>query len=52
MPNGGPLTADQLTRWLRAARLVRTGLEANGGICRSLLQVRHNLATDTQEVAG
>jgi metal-sulfur cluster biosynthetic enzyme len=49
MPNGGPLTAGQLTRWLRAARLVRTGLEANGGICRSLLQVRHNLTTDSEE---
>jgi metal-sulfur cluster biosynthetic enzyme len=50
--NGEPLTAGQLTRWLRAARLVRTGLEANGGICRSLLQVRHRLATDPEEVAG
>jgi metal-sulfur cluster biosynthetic enzyme len=49
LPNGEPLTADQLTRWLRAARLVRTSLEANGGICRSLLAVRHNLATDTEE---
>jgi hypothetical protein len=25
------------------ARLVRTGLEANGGICRSLLAVRHGV---------
>ena len=30
------------------ARLVRTSLEANGGICRSLLQFRHDLATDTR----
>lgn len=52
LPNGGPLTVDQLTRWLRAARLVRTSLEANGGICRSLLEFRHDLATETQEVAG
>ena len=36
-PNGEPRRADQLTRWLRAGRLVRTSLEANGGICRSLL---------------
>jgi metal-sulfur cluster biosynthetic enzyme len=50
LPNGEGLTADQLTRWLRAARLVRTGLEANGGICRSLLQVRHGLAIDPEEV--
>jgi metal-sulfur cluster biosynthetic enzyme len=49
LPNGQPLTADQLTRWLRAGRLVRTGLEANGGICRSLLAVRHNLSTDNEE---
>ena len=46
LPNGEPLTADQLTRWLRMARLIQTSLEANGGICRSLLQVRHNLATE------
>ena len=51
MPNGEPVALDQLTRWLRAARLVRTGLEANGGICRSLLAFRHNLESDEQEVA-
>ncbi|MGZ4246410.1 MAG: iron-sulfur cluster assembly protein [Solirubrobacteraceae bacterium] len=50
MPNGEPVPVDQLTRWLRAARLVRTGLEANGGICRSLLAFRHNLDPETQEV--
>ena len=48
-PNGAPLTADQLRHWLRAARLVRTSLEANGGICRSLLAFRHDLATDDTE---
>jgi metal-sulfur cluster biosynthetic enzyme len=52
LPNGEPLTADQLPRWRRMARLVQTSLEANGGICRSLLQVRHNLATESEEVAG
>jgi metal-sulfur cluster biosynthetic enzyme len=50
MPNGEPVAPDQLTRWLRAARLVRTSLEANGGICRSLLAFRHNLDPETQEV--
>ena len=50
MPNGEPVALDQLTRWLRAARLVRTSLEANGGICRSLLAFRHNLDPETQEV--
>ncbi len=49
---GTPVSADQLDRWLRMGRLVRTSLEANGGICRSLLQFRHNLAADPlQEVA-
>jgi metal-sulfur cluster biosynthetic enzyme len=50
LPGGEPLRADQVRRWLRMARLVRTSLEANGGICRSLLQVRHDLATESQEV--
>jgi hypothetical protein len=50
LPNGEAVTVDQLTRWLRAARLVRISLEANGGICRSLLAFRHNLTTDTEEV--
>jgi metal-sulfur cluster biosynthetic enzyme len=45
LPNGEPVA--DLSRWLRAARLTRTSLEVNGGICRSLLQVRHG-----QEVAG
>ncbi len=52
LPGGEPLAADQLTRWRRAARLVRTSLETNGGICRSLLEFRHNLAPDPEEVAG
>ncbi len=51
LPNGEPLTAGGLVRWLRMARLVATSLEANGGICRSLLQVRHDLATDPEEEA-
>jgi metal-sulfur cluster biosynthetic enzyme len=50
MANGEPLTAAEMQRWLRMARLVRTSLEANGGICRSLLGVRHNLATENEEV--
>ena len=51
LPNGDPVAAAQLARWLRGAQLVRVGLEANGGICRSLLQFRHDLATDPEEVA-
>ncbi len=49
LPNGEPLTADGLTRWLRMARLIATSLETNGGICRSLLQFRHDLATEPEE---
>ena len=42
LPDGAPITAAALPRWLRIARLVRTSLEANGGICRSLLAVRYD----------
>ncbi len=51
LPNGEPLAAAELDRWLRMARLVRTSLDVNGGICRSLLQIRHGLAADPQEVS-
>jgi metal-sulfur cluster biosynthetic enzyme len=50
-PNGEPLAAHELKQWLRAARLVRTSLDVNGGICRSLLKTRHRPAPDAQEVA-
>jgi metal-sulfur cluster biosynthetic enzyme len=50
LPGGQPLTAGDLDRWLRTARLVRTSLEANGGICRELLQFRYGLAADSGEV--
>src|ERR1700735_3322887 len=42
-PNGEAVAPDQLDRWLRGSRLVRVSLEANGSICRGLLQGRHNL---------
>jgi hypothetical protein len=51
-PNGAPLAAGALQRWLRMAWLSRASLETNGGICRSLLQFRHDLASDpSYEVA-
>ena len=50
-PGGEAVPMGDLARWLRMGRLVRTSLEANGGICRSLLQFRHNLAADPEEVA-
>jgi metal-sulfur cluster biosynthetic enzyme len=51
LPSGQPLAAGELPRWLRTARLVRIGLEVNGGICRSLLRFRHGVAVvDPEEV--
>jgi metal-sulfur cluster biosynthetic enzyme len=47
-PDGRPIAPGDLRHWLRIARLVRTSLEANGGICRSLLRVRYEL----EEVAA
>ena len=49
LPTGEPIAADELTRWLRTARLVRMSLEVNGGICRSLLRVRHGIEIDDPE---
>ncbi len=51
-PDGEPIAAGELRRWLRIARLVRLSLETNGGICRSLLRVRYDLAADPEEVAA
>jgi metal-sulfur cluster biosynthetic enzyme len=48
-PSGEAVSAQDMQRWLRMGKLVRTSLEANGGICRSLLQFRHALAADPQE---
>jgi metal-sulfur cluster biosynthetic enzyme len=48
-PSGEPVAAGQLTRWLRTARLIRMSLEVNGGICRSLLRVRHGVEIDDPE---
>ncbi len=49
LPNGEPLAADGLERWLRMASLVATSLEANGGICRSLLAVRYDIENESEE---
>jgi metal-sulfur cluster biosynthetic enzyme len=51
LPDGTPIAARELTHWMRMARLVRTSLEANGGICRSLLRVRYEIP-DPEEVAA
>jgi metal-sulfur cluster biosynthetic enzyme len=52
LADGDPVGNGELTRWLRMARLVRTSLEANGGICRSLLAARHGLPDHQQEVSS
>jgi metal-sulfur cluster biosynthetic enzyme len=50
--DGAPIAETDLTMWLRRARLVSLSLETNGGLCRSLLQVRHGVPDPTQEVAA
>ena len=50
-PDGSPVTADGLATWLRMAGLVRTSLEANGGICRSLLAVRYAIPEPEEAAA-
>jgi metal-sulfur cluster biosynthetic enzyme len=49
--DGAALDAADLSTWLRRARLVGLSLESNGGICRSLLRVRHGVPDPTQETA-
>jgi metal-sulfur cluster biosynthetic enzyme len=49
LPTGEPISAGELTRWLRTARLVRLSLEVNGGICRSLLRVHRRIQIDDPE---
>jgi metal-sulfur cluster biosynthetic enzyme len=49
--DGSALTAADLPTWLRRARLVSLSLETNGGLCRSLLQVRYG-CPDHEEVAA
>jgi metal-sulfur cluster biosynthetic enzyme len=51
-PNGEPLAADELTLWLRKARLVRTSLDVNGSICRSLLEIRSRRGAELEEVGA
>jgi metal-sulfur cluster biosynthetic enzyme len=49
LPNGEPVPAAELKRWLRTARLVRMSLEVNGGMCRSLMQIRHGVEIEDPE---
>jgi metal-sulfur cluster biosynthetic enzyme len=47
--DGSPIPASELALWLRRARLVGLSLESNGGLCRSLLRVRHGVPDPTEE---
>jgi hypothetical protein len=49
--DGSALTAEELPKWLRRARLMTLSLEANGELCRSLLAVRYG-CPDHEEVAA
>jgi metal-sulfur cluster biosynthetic enzyme len=49
LPDGETIAPDQLDRWLRTARLMRMSLEVNGGICRSLLQIRQGVPIEDPE---
>ena len=46
--DGTPVAAADLARFARMASLTATSLEVNGGVCRSLLQVRYGI----EEVAA
>jgi metal-sulfur cluster biosynthetic enzyme len=46
--DGTPVPAAELARFARMASLTAVSLEANGGVCRSLLQVRYGI----EEVAA
>jgi metal-sulfur cluster biosynthetic enzyme len=46
--DGTPVAASELARFARMASLTAISLETNGGVCRSLLQVRYG----TEEVAA
>jgi metal-sulfur cluster biosynthetic enzyme len=49
LPDGTPIAPEELTRWLRIARLARISLEVNGGICRSLLRVHRGVEIEDPE---
>jgi metal-sulfur cluster biosynthetic enzyme len=51
LPDGSAIMAGDLTRWLRTAKLVRMGLEVNGGICRSLLRAHRGVEIEDPEEA-
>ncbi len=51
-PDGSPVTAEELPRWLRLAHLARVSLEGNGSLCRGLLSRRYGIPDPEAEVAA
>ena len=49
--DGSPVRADEVARFARMATVTAVSLEANGGICRSLLRARYGIP-DPEEVAA
>jgi hypothetical protein len=49
--DGTPVSAADVPRFLRFARLVARSLEGNGHLCRGLLKTRYDLP-DQEEVAA
>ena len=49
--DGSALDAEDLSRFMRVARLVRLSLEGNAGLCRSLLATRYGIP-DPEEAAA
>lgn len=47
--DGTEIPVEGLDRWLRRARLVGLSLESNGGLCRSLLEVRYGVRDASRE---
>jgi metal-sulfur cluster biosynthetic enzyme len=52
LPDGSPLDAAGLSRFLRIARLVRLSLEGNAGLCRSLLATRYGIPDPEESAAA
>ena len=50
-PDGSPVAAEELPRWLRLAHLARVSLEGNGSLCRGLLSRRYGIPDPEELVA-
>jgi metal-sulfur cluster biosynthetic enzyme len=50
--DGSALDAEELSRFMRVARLVRLSLEGNAGLCRSLLATRYGIPDREETTAA